>query len=333
MSGRDVFDRYKRRVNKQGLNSREQRVQQMKNNYEHYLNEAVNSIYYEDWQDSCINGRLTMIDVNAQNEPTDDKYITTSIDSKLKIGSIIKMEKQGSEGLINKIWLVSRQENLAVHSHRKFKVKPCNLNLKIKDTEGNIVSILCYYENQTMYNIGIKKSETNQINFGDTIVKLYMSAEIGRKYIYRGMRILIMVNGRPVPYESTYLDTSQDGLLIFQASESKLIDEDDIENMVAHNYKENNNLPVNPTELFINGLDPLSVSSEYIVTSETIPYSGELDFKFSIDRPDFAKVEKVDNKTCILTGLKAKEYVVLTAVCGDVKLEKDILIKDVKAVK
>ncbi len=45
-----------------------------------------------------------------------------------------------------------------------------------------------------------------------------------------------------------------------------------------------------------------------------------------VDDTDIASVIKIDNKTCILTPLKKKEYVVLTAKENDIKIEKEIFI-------
>ena len=102
--------------------------------------------------------------------------------------------------------------------------------------------------------------------------------------------------------------------------------EDDIENLIAYN-PENITNTKGETVYIIDGNDTITSETTYtIIEKDNSNASIDVDFDFMVDDTDIASVIKIDNKTCILTPLKKKEYVVLTAKENDIKIEKEIFI-------
>lgn len=241
--------------------------------------------------------------------------------NRMNTGDYIYVEENGKD----KVYYVSSAVDIE-HDYEEAKIKPCNNTLSFLNKDGSVTTIPVYAENQTLYNIGVVQRENTDIRYGDTIMKVTMNAELGKKYVYRGMRFLLRVNGGTIAYESTYLDSTQNGLLVFQSSETRLLPEDDIENLIAYN-PENTTNTKGETVYIIDGNDTITSETTYtIIEKDNSNASIDVDFDFMVDDTDIASVIKIDNKTCILTPLKKKEYVVLTAKENDIKIEKEIFI-------
>lgn len=307
--------RYKKRLNNLSTSV----IDEMRENYNNYLNNAPNQFEYI-IKKSGKSGICTIIDSNKGNEDSksDNKFMTVPFNCDFTVGdNLIFNDERFSN---NHFWLVNDQEMLGVASHRRFMIRPCNEFMRIK-SNNIIYSLPMYLTNKTLYTPGLKFDE--QVLYSDVVMNGIMSlTEDGCRYVKEHTRFMLDVNGVKKIFKITSIDALTENILTFRSTADTLLKEDDLENNIAFNDY-NNSSDNEVVEYEIIGDTTISTKSEYSINP--IPSDS---FRFEIDNNSMVDIE-VTNKTCILTPKKGGDWVTLSAICDekDIKLEKFIFVK------
>lgn len=166
----NVFDVYKRIATSNGLNEREQILNDLKDSYENYLKHTLTASKFtigEDIYDVSIQ------DVNDQNNKglRDDKYLICSMTTPIKVGDIGIWDKY------NEHYVVVSDEKKTVESNKRFSIYPCNYLLKWVDIKGKADrESYCVVEDATMYTDGIK--EETVIKYQDQMIKIVIPSSV-----------------------------------------------------------------------------------------------------------------------------------------------------------
>lgn len=298
-------------------------IEQMCEDYKSYLYNAPNSATFIKYYDKSITGLCTIIDVNVENSYGDEKYITTLPDTDITVGDLIyfKDARFCEEGLC---WIIRVEEGNVVPSHKKFRITPCKGSLNIMTNNG-LVSIPSYFTLTTsrMSNYGndVVFKNSQPINYTQSSMISYMSAENAKKYIYEGMRYLLPHNGGVKAYKINFIDCTKPKIVTFQAEETPLVAEDNLQNLIAYNENITSSKDVEQ-EYVITGEDKLNREGIYRVeNAEKV--------EFALDDLELAKLEMVSSNECKVIGIKSKQYVRLIATCNNTEIYKDILIVQV----
>lgn len=166
----NVFDVYKIIATSNGLNEREQILNDLKDGYENYLKHTLTASKFtigEDIYDVSIQ------DVNDQNNKglRDDKYLICSMTTPIKVGDIGIWDKY------NEHYVVVSDEKKTVESNKRFSIYPCNYLLKWVDIKGKADrESYCVVEDATMYTDGIK--EETVIKYQDQMIKIVIPSSV-----------------------------------------------------------------------------------------------------------------------------------------------------------
>lgn len=317
------MDRWRARNSGSGLNDKDSVTQQMIEDFKLYLDSTPNVSIYKNLEDETIQGKCAVIDLNAENNYGDEKYITTLPDSKLNIGDYVVFEEASfcKEGTI---WMVTLEEGLAVPSHKKFKVTPCNNKVNVL-SDGEIVSIPIRSRHSSSkmqnYSNDVHERTSLIIDYADSKLIFEVRMEIAKKYFREGQRILLPHLNTAKAYKIELIDCAPVSKVTIFAKQGVLVEEDDIENMIAFNG-EKKELHKEVEEVSIIGEDSIIKEGIYKVNLEGLT--------FKLDDEELASIEMLDSKTCKIKGKKKRQYVqVIVEREGEVVGFKDILIKEV----
>lgn len=156
--------------------------------YQLYFDNVLNKTDYIDYYDKTIIGKGIILDVSFNNATNgDEKYITTLPNSKLYIGQILSLKFEDDI----KYWLITEKEHLAIPSHDKFKMRPCNYILKWMGENG-LNEQPCIVINNTKYTGGTKSS--NSITEIDAMVNITISSNENTQNVNYGKRLFTMKN-------------------------------------------------------------------------------------------------------------------------------------------
>jgi hypothetical protein len=157
--------------------------------YKLYFNSILNKTDYIDYYDNTIIGKGIILDVSFNNATNgDEKYITTLPNSNLFIGQILSLKFEDDI----KFWIITEKEHLAIPSHDKFKMRPCNFILKWMDN-GSLCEQPCIVINNTKYTGGTK-ALVSGVREVDAMVNITISMNENTNKIGYGKRFYTMKN-------------------------------------------------------------------------------------------------------------------------------------------
>ena len=170
----NVFDVYKQIATSNGLNEREQTLNELKDSYEDYLSHTLTASKFTIGLNVYD---VSIQDVNDQNNKDlrDDKFMICSMSTPIVVGDIGIWDKY------NEHYIVVSDEKKTVESNKRFKIYPCNYLLKWVDIKGKSDrESYCVVEDATMYTDGIK--EETIIKYQDQMIKIAIpsSAEVNK---------------------------------------------------------------------------------------------------------------------------------------------------------
>jgi len=166
----NVFDIYKQIATSNGLNEREQTLNELKDSYEDYLNHTLTASKFTIGLNVYD---VSIQDVNDQNNKDlrDDKFMICSMSTPIVIGDIGIWDKY------NEHYIVVSDEKKTVESNKRFKIYPCNYLLKWVDIKGKSDrESYCVVEDATMYTDGIK--EETIIKYQDQMIKIVIPSSV-----------------------------------------------------------------------------------------------------------------------------------------------------------
>lgn len=145
------LNKYRRKSIVSGITSQEQLIQQERENFDYYLNNAPNKFTVEKFKDSSVSLNENIICTiqdhhfnDSQN--VDGKILCCRYNENLNIGDIVLWEKQ--------LHIVYFEEKNTISSHKTLLIKPCN-NVLTLQYNKNIYKIPCILSNATLYSDGI----------------------------------------------------------------------------------------------------------------------------------------------------------------------------------
>lgn len=189
--------------------------------YKYYFDNTLNKCTYVDKYDTTIKGECVLLDVSNYNQiEGDEKYITTLPDSKIELGTILKLNFAKNE---TESWFVYDTENLAIPSHKKFKLSPRNFEgfLRTKyDAEQSIDTKIKNNETDlTLKNIYISKKDN--IKDGDLIRYVTKDKEV--TYIISNVQNFIKIPfGQASECDKTLSWTNNNKEILCPASSSSV---------------------------------------------------------------------------------------------------------------
>lgn len=281
-----------RKKNSQAGSDKQLIINQMTSNYEEYLANAPNSLEYEDYYDSKIKGMLTLLDEADGSGSIDKKSITTSITSELKSGSQIKIK---ADNLHTKCWLLFKEEQLAVNSHKKFTIYSCNQTINSKLFPQPMP---CVADNTAYFTKGSIQGDYFIEN--DAKLKIYLPRNEFTEKIYVGMRFIF-------EHKACYEVTSEDivvldGLVSLTLVRSTIQAEDDLVNNIAFNPKVSEILPDTiPSSVEIQGESMIRLGDEF-----EYKLIGATNWEINDD--NIADIVKIDKDRCIVVGKKVNYF-------------------------
>lgn len=161
-------------LNSPSAKEKENDYAEMRADFEDYLKDAstksiftVNEIPYA----------VSIQDVSEQNNKDlrDDKYLLCSLDTPLKVGDVGIWDKG------NLPYLITGKENLTIPTKQKFKIQPCNYELKWVDMAEKIdKKCRCVVEDATMYTDGLK--EENVVSYSDKMVRIIIPTNVEKNF-------------------------------------------------------------------------------------------------------------------------------------------------------
>ena len=193
--------------------------------YQLYFDNALNKTKYKDYYEEKLIGECILLDVSTSNAINgDEKYLTTLPNDNLSIGQILELSFQDND---IEHWLLTDKEHLAILSHKKFKVRPCNYILKWM-YKGVLYKMPVIVSNQTKYTLGVS-TQVAGISEGASRYQILTSYNDFSKVIDEGQRFIFNNNA----WKTTQVDfISEKGLLsilLGQDSINTEIDNTDLE--------------------------------------------------------------------------------------------------------
>ncbi|MBY6842761.1 hypothetical protein [Clostridium botulinum] len=145
------LNKYRKKSIISGTTSQEQLIQQERENFDYYLNNAPNKFTVEKFKDSSVSLNENIICTiqdhhfnDSQN--VDGKILCCRYNENLNIGDIVLWE--------NQLYIVYFEEKNTILSHKTLLIKPCN-NVLTLQYNKNIYKIPCILSNATLYSDGI----------------------------------------------------------------------------------------------------------------------------------------------------------------------------------
>jgi hypothetical protein len=215
----------KRNISSSNTNNSDDIHSQYIEDYQLYFDNALNKTKYKDYYDEKLLGECILLDVSTSNLINgDEKYLTTLPNDNLFIGQILELSFQDND---IEHWLLTDKEHLAILSHKKFKVRPCNYILKWM-YKGVLYKIPCIVSNQTKYTLGVS-TQVAGISEGSSRYQILMSFNYISKVIDEGQRFIFNNNA----WKTTQVDFISDkgllSILLGQDSINTEIDNTDLE--------------------------------------------------------------------------------------------------------
>ena len=166
----NVFNIYKQIATSNGLNEREQTLNELKDSYEDYLSHTLTASKFTIGLNVYD---VSIQDVNDQNNKDlrDDKFMICSMSTPIVVGDIGIWDKY------NEHYMVISDEKKTVESNKRFKIYPCNYLLKWVDIKGKSDrESYCVVEDATMYTDGIK--EETIIKYQDQMIMIVIPSSV-----------------------------------------------------------------------------------------------------------------------------------------------------------
>lgn len=317
-----TLQRHRKRVNK--VNStQDDFLSRATNDFEEYFKNAPNRLKFKvidkDYEDE---GTIVDLSVVYKEKQGDEKALLTRNNTQLVVGDTIEFIDAAQ---FKTMWLVHSLEARPVDSHRRYNLREINYSIDFK-VNDEVFRLPCQSANGSLYYTGQEIAE--KLKVGNKILTITIGEELkGSKMIFKGLRFLNKVNGVWEAYEITSISDTILGQLTLQALETRIKQEDDLDNGLAYNKKfdpENNDGNTNSTcEILGSDVIEMNTNNEYLVEGT---FKSDMDFEFEIDIPEFAEVRKISNKMCLLIPKKSNENITLIAKCGEITIEKSIYI-------
>ena len=176
----DWYDRYKHRIQLNGITSQERIINQKKRDFDKYLKNTPNRFEVNINNDMTNKYLISLQDVTINNKYGDEKYVVTYNETPIKIGSTFSC--------LENTWLVVEKEHNVIQDHQTFKAGTCTHILNFLNSKGDPCSSPCIIEDATKYSNGIY--ENKDIKVGDTRQQLTIPDNKDTKDLYIGKRIL-----------------------------------------------------------------------------------------------------------------------------------------------
>lgn len=215
-------------------------------------------------------------------------------------------------------WLVANEDANSVQSHKTFVIQRCSTLISFKH-ENNIYKIPVAIKSLTMYSDGLK--EHVNLTIPDGKRQLLM----GMNPLTQKIRLMfrIMINKNTV-FKTTHMDDfSNENVLTISIQQDRFIPLDDIENNIAHNDEETEEIPIGEIE-----------GSEYIYLGSTEEYTFNQEVLWTISSIDNClNIISTDNGVCIVESTSNLKYIgnvgILTVLNldGNILATKNIIIK------
>lgn len=233
----NVFDVYKQIATVNGNNEGEQILTDMRDSFDDYLAHTLTASKFtigENVYDVSIQ------DVNDQNNKDlrDDKYLVCSVSTPIIVGDIGVWDKY------NETFIVIKDEKKTVESNKRFKIYPCNFNLKWVDLVNMTDrESYCAVENATMYTDGIKEETT--IRYQDQMIRITIPTSVEISKFKEDDRLFVDDKF----YKITSIDRLVKGITRIMATSTLKNEFDNVELGIADYYKIDRNVNPSPTPL------------------------------------------------------------------------------------
>ena len=233
----NVFDVYKQIATVNGNNEGEQILSDMRDSFDDYLAHTLTASKFtigENVYDVSIQ------DVNDQNNKDlrDDKYLICSMSTPIIVGDIGVWDKH------NETFIVIKDEKKTVESNKRFKIYPCNFNLKWVDLVNKTDrESYCVIENATMYTDGIKEETT--IRYQDQMIRITIPTSVEISKFKEDDRLFVDDKF----YKITSIDRLVKGITRIMATSTLKNEFDNVELGIADYYKIDRSVNPSPTPL------------------------------------------------------------------------------------
>lgn len=198
------------------------------------------------------------------NANGDEKYLTTLPNSGLKIGKVLSLDFESDI----EEWLLCDKEHLAIPSHEKFKVRPCNHIFKWI-VNGKLYSAIGIAVNNTKYTAGIKYESTSGITEVSAMYGGIIASTEDTKTITLGQRFLIDGNA----WRVTLIDNiTKVGLISLSLGKDSVSSSDDTTNEIADANLHKYAITLNSTSESIPETSTYQISS--VITDNNITVSN-----------------------------------------------------------
>lgn len=149
------LNKYRKKSTISGATSQEQLVQQERENFNYYLNNAPNKFVVEIFKDTNNSSNehivCTIQDHHFNDSQNiDGKILCCKYDEKLNIGDLILWN--------NKFYMAYFEEKNTIPSHKTLLIKPCN-NVLTLQYNKNIYQFPCILSNATLYSDGLDEKQ------------------------------------------------------------------------------------------------------------------------------------------------------------------------------
>jgi hypothetical protein len=219
------FDTYKNRLTIDGNNYAEINKNLLK---QKISNSFKDSPSYEECEVTDNNGlsvikEAVIVDNNTLGKDNGNKIIMMHPNYNIEVGNLVNYN--------SKLWLCTLDDEVE-GLYKRGIIEECNYTLKCSMQQGDVIESDCIATNTTLYSVGLE--ETKVITLPDGKLSITLPNNTDTQQIDRGMRILHYNHA----YEVTFVDYSENGLIILTLTEDELQDQDDLVNGVAWNGAE-----------------------------------------------------------------------------------------------
>lgn len=308
------FDLYRKKVNINGNNYKEEVLNRSIETFEEYLNNSPTT------QDVYINNNSNSIKC-VINESSIDKCIqlTTSVSNSINIGDVINWN--------NENYLIIDKKDLSIKSHIRCIIKKCNNILTFfNGNEWIEIPILAF--NGTLYSLGI--DDSSNLIIGDD--KLIVSVPYNDKIVKlkAGYRFIFNKDEGCI-YKLTMLDTITNvNNKIGYINLTLLSDVKHPNDIIDLNraYNENTEIPIPSTNTFIFKGNPnlyINRTSTYeVVKSDGATFSEKFTFVLNNNN---AIIESSNDKLVTLKGINKGEVELIGKVNNTEQVLLNIQVK------